>query len=125
MQKINRFIEKIYLDDTIKMQKFDAWQDYIIPKFEAKNFDFEYRFEYEKMYGDQKIINFLEKERKKFDKKFDFVYYLENNENDILDKNLEWNDCILDLESEYALFKTVKECKEYNYSKINVITFLN
>lgn len=109
-------------NSDLMLLKHDQWINHIKPLFEKK-FDKEYRYEYENMYF-KEAKEYLKKQRKKFDKKFVSLIYLINEDDEILNSNLEWDDCILGLQDSYALFEKIEETEKYNYKKLGLITFL-
>lgn len=111
-------------ESDLMLKKNDEWINFIEPIFNKKFPQWEYRYEYENLYSIPEIRQFLKFQRKRFEKKFHYCFSIINKNDEILDKNLNWNSDILGIESEYALFTELKEVKEYDYKRINIITFL-
>lgn len=114
----------ISLQSDLMIKKHDEYLNFIEPKFNKKFPDWEYRYEYENMYSID-VQKWLKSQRRKFDKKFTYCFYLINENDEILDDNLEFNDCILGVQDKYALFQDVEELHNYSYKKIGIITFIN
>lgn len=124
LKKIIEASNIISFDSDLMMKKNDEWINFIEPLFIKKFPKWEYRYEYENLYSIPEIRQFLKFQRKRFDKKFNFLIYLINNDYEILDNNFNWNDSILDNQDKYALFNNLEECKKYKYNSIGIITFL-
>jgi hypothetical protein len=111
-------------ESDLMIKKHSEWVNFIEPIFNKKFPQWEYRYEYEKLYSIPEIRKFLKFQHKRFDKKFNYCFFLINKNDEILDKNLLWNSDILGIESDYALFTELTEIKNYSYQRIKIITFL-
>jgi disulfide oxidoreductase YuzD len=124
LKEIENTSTLISFESDLMIKKSDDWINFIEPIFNKKFPEWEYRYEYENLYSIPEIRKFLKFQRKRFNNKFHYCFFLINNDDEILDKNLEWNSDILGIESDYALFTELKEVKDYEYQKIKIITFL-
>lgn len=124
LKEIENTSNILSFESDLMIKKHDDWVNFIEPMFNKKFPQWEYRYEYENLYSIPEIRQFLKFQRKRFDKKFHYCFFLINNDDEILDKNLDWNSDILGIESDYTLFTELKEIKDYEYKKIKIITFL-